>query len=45
VHRSQPRAGVAEVCAVIDTSPRRRAIALRLEETEGRWRCTEVQVG
>jgi hypothetical protein len=45
VHVSQPVAGVAEVCAVIDTGPRRRAIALRLENTEGRWRCTDVQVG
>ena len=45
VHVSEPRDGVAEVCAVVDTGPRRRALAMRLEGTDGRWRCTALQVG
>jgi hypothetical protein len=45
VHLSEPRDGVAEVCAVVDTGPRRRAIALRLEGLDGRWWCTALQVG
>lgn len=40
-----PAYGVAEACAVIDTGARRRAIALRLEGVDGRWRCTALQVG
>jgi hypothetical protein len=38
-------AGVAEVAAVIDTGVRFRALALRLEERDGRWRATVLQVG
>jgi hypothetical protein len=45
VHVSEPRDGVAEVCAVVDTGPRRRALAMRLEGADGRWRCTALQVG
>jgi hypothetical protein len=45
VHVSQPRAGVAEACAVVDTGRRKRAIALRLEGVNGHWRCTAVHVG
>jgi hypothetical protein len=45
VHVGRPTTGVAEVCAVVDTGPRRRAIALRLETVAGHWRCTELQVG
>jgi hypothetical protein len=45
VHVSEPRDGVAEVCAVLDTGPRRRALAMRLEGADGRWRCTALQVG
>ena len=45
VHVSEPADGVAEACAVVDTGPRRRALALRLEGLDGRWRCTEVQFG
>lgn len=41
----EPRDGVAEACAVVDTGPRRRAIALRLEGQAGEWRCTAIQVG
>ena len=45
VHVSEPADGVAEVCAVVDTGPRRRALALRLEGQDGRWRCTQLQFG
>jgi hypothetical protein len=45
VHVSQPDPRTAEVCAVVDTGPRRRAIALRLDGVDGRWRCTVLQVG
>ncbi|HVS68044.1 MAG TPA: Rv3235 family protein [Mycobacteriales bacterium] len=41
----EPVAGVAEVCAVIDTGVRRRAIALRLELRSGHWQCTVLRVG
>ena len=45
VHVSEPADGVAEACAVVDTGPRRRVIALRLEGLDGRWRCTQLQFG
>lgn len=45
VHVTEPADGVAEVCAVVDTGPRRRALALRLEGQDGRWRCTQLQFG
>jgi hypothetical protein len=45
VHVSEPLDGVAEACAVVDTGPRKRAIALRLEGVNGQWRCTAVHVG
>jgi hypothetical protein len=41
----EPRAGIAEVAAVIDTGARRRAMALRVEAPNGRWRVTVVRVG
>lgn len=41
----QPRTGVAEVCAVIDTGSRQRALAFRLVAERGRWRCAAVTVG
>jgi hypothetical protein len=45
VRLCEPAAGVAEVCAVVDTGTRRRALALRLEVIEGRWQCTVLRVG
>jgi hypothetical protein len=45
VHVSAPGAGIAEACSVLDMGSRRRAIALRLEAKDGRWRCTELQLG
>jgi hypothetical protein len=44
VHVSEPRDGVAEVCAVVQHGPRCRAVALRLEGLDGRWQCTALQV-
>jgi hypothetical protein len=45
VHVCEPADGVAEVCAVIFTGARYRAIAARLEEYDGRWRCVHLQLG
>jgi hypothetical protein len=44
VHVSEPGDGVAEACAVLDTGQRRRALALRLEGIDGRWRCTALEL-
>ena len=44
VHVCQPNDQVVEVAAVIDTRPRRRALALRLEARGGRWQCTALQL-
>jgi hypothetical protein len=44
VHVSEPVDGVAEVCAIVQQGPRCRAIALRLEGADGRWRCTALQL-
>lgn len=41
----EPATGVAEVCAVVDTGVRRRALALRFEIIDGRWQCTVLRVG
>jgi len=45
VHLSEPRDGVIEACAVLRNGPRSEAVALRLEGTDGRWRCTALQLG
>lgn len=45
VRLCEPCSGVAEVCAVVDTGARRRALALRLEAVAGRWQCTVLRVG
>ena len=45
VHVCEPATGVAEICAVIDTGSRCRAIAARLEGRDGHWRCVRLQVG
>lgn len=39
------RDGVVEACAVIIESERVRAVALRLEGLDGRWRATAVEIG
>jgi hypothetical protein len=45
VHASEPAAGVAEIAAVIQSGPRVRAVAARLESLDGRWRCVRLQIG
>jgi hypothetical protein len=45
VRLCEPCPGVAEVCAVVDTGVRRRALALRLEVIGERWQCTVLRVG
>jgi hypothetical protein len=42
---TEPREGVAEVCATVQHGPRVRAVALRAEAHQGRWRCTRLQIG
>lgn len=44
LHVSRLPAAV-EVCGVIDTGQRCRAIALRLVGVQGRWRCTALELG
>lgn len=45
VHLSSPTPGVTEVSARVQTGPRSRAVALRLEQWRGRWRCNALTVG
>ncbi len=45
VHGSEPSPGVAELAATVTVGPRVRALAMRLEERHGRWRCTRLQLG
>jgi hypothetical protein len=42
---SEPRGNSIEVCAIVQHQRRARAVALRLEGVDGRWRCTAVQFG
>lgn len=41
----EPRDGVVEACAVVIDGGRVRAVALRLEGLDGRWRATAVEIG
>jgi hypothetical protein len=45
VRASEPSDGVAELCATVEAGGRVRALALRLEEQHGRWRCTRLHLG
>lgn len=45
VRGTEPSDGVAEVCATVEVAGRVRAVAFRLEEQHGRWRCTRLQLG
>jgi hypothetical protein len=45
VRASEPSAESAEVCATVQTGTRVRAIAMRLEAKDGRWRCVRLQLG
>ncbi|MDT4930370.1 MAG: hypothetical protein QOF92_3237 [Pseudonocardiales bacterium] len=42
---AEPAEGVAELCATVETGRRVRAVAMRLEEQHGRWRCVRLQLG
>ncbi len=41
----QPADGVAEVCAIVRSGARVRAIAFRMEGVDGRWRVTALDIG
>lgn len=45
VHVSEPADGIIEATAVVAVGRRFRAIALRLEGLDGRWRCVRLQLG
>jgi hypothetical protein len=45
VHLSEPADGVAEVVGIVRVGQRFRAIALRLEGLDGRWKCVRLQIG
>jgi hypothetical protein len=45
VHASEPAEGIAELNATVQAGRRARAIAMRLEEHNGRWWCTRLQLG
>lgn len=45
LHVSEPADGIAEVCALVDRGRRAHALALRMEEVDGRWQCTALQLG
>jgi hypothetical protein len=42
---SRVRAGVYEICAVVGDLDRVRAVALRMEDLDGRWRVTALEIG
>lgn len=45
IHVCEPADGVAEIAAVLQSGPRCRAVAARLEGLDGRWRCVKLQIG
>ena len=45
VHICEPRDGVAEAAIHVKHGGRSRAVAVRLEGLDGRWRCTALQLG
>lgn len=45
LHVTEPADGVAEIAAVLRVGDRFRALALRLEGFDGRWRCVRLQIG
>jgi hypothetical protein len=44
VHVTQPADGVVEACTVFRLGRRTRALALRMEGLDGRWRCTALRL-
>lgn len=45
VHLFRPDTGVAELAVHVRAGERSRALAIRLEEDEGQWRCTALEFG
>lgn len=45
VHVCEPQDGIAEVAVHVRHGGRSRAVAMRLEGWDGRWRCTALQLG
>ena len=45
VHSARPASGVAEIAIVVRIDARFRAIAMRLELKDGRWRCVRLNIG
>jgi hypothetical protein len=45
VHVSEPADGVAEAAVHVQHGNRSRAIAVRIEGLDGRWRCTALELG
>lgn len=45
VHASRPDAGVVELAVHVRDGERSRAIAIRIEEADGQWRCTALEFG
>jgi hypothetical protein len=45
VRADEPVDGIAELAATVRIGPRVRAVAMRLEAPDGRWRCTLLQLG
>jgi Family of unknown function (DUF6459) len=45
MHLAEPADGVIEAAAIVRVGTRYRAIAFRLEGTNGRWRCVRLQIG
>lgn len=45
VHVCRLGPDVAEVCVRVRHGRRSRALAMRLEATQGRWRCTAIELG
>ena len=45
VHVCRLGPDVAEVCVRVRHGRRSRAVAMRLEATQGRWRCTAIELG
>jgi hypothetical protein len=44
VHIFEPADGIVEATAVVVGGARARAVALRLEGWDGRWRCTRLAI-
>jgi hypothetical protein len=45
IRATEPSEGVAELCVLLETGQRVRALAMRLEQHHGRWRCIRMQIG